>query len=130
MLNLILIRMLQILRTGDGLTSGSGCTNINECQDGSHNCHPNATCSDTSSGFTCSCKSGFTGNGQNCDDVDECAGSNECSPHAECTNTVGSYSCSCNAGYSGNHKSIFFVLNNLLTKSSLTFVLYDEFKHL
>ena len=38
-----------------------------ECVTGSHNCSANATCSDTESGFTCSCNSGYIGDGVTCE---------------------------------------------------------------
>ena len=38
---------------------------INECALGTHNCHANATCSNTFGGFYCKCKAGFTGDGIN-----------------------------------------------------------------
>ena len=43
-----------------------------ECVTGSHNCSVNATCSNTESGFTCSCNSGFNGDGVTCD-VEVCS---------------------------------------------------------
>ena len=40
---------------------------VDKCSDGSHDCHPNATCSaDTAGNFTCTCQPGFTGNGRQC----------------------------------------------------------------
>ena len=38
----------------------------NECTLGTHNCHNNATCSNTDGSFTCSCYTGYTGNGVTC----------------------------------------------------------------
>ena len=37
-----------------------------ECALGTHNCDNNAACSDTDSGFTCSCNNGFNGDGFHC----------------------------------------------------------------
>ena len=39
---------------------------IDECDRGSHNCHSNAACNNTEGGYNCSCKEGYTGDGQNC----------------------------------------------------------------
>ena len=39
------------------------CVNINECDLGTHNCHADATCTDTEGSFTCSCNPGFGGDG-------------------------------------------------------------------
>lgn len=59
-------------------------------------CHPYALCE----GLNCSCKAGFTGDGLNCSDIDECADSqtHNCSV-GTCENTVGSYICFCPRGY-------------------------------
>ena len=40
---------------------------VNECTANTHNCHPNADCTNTNGGFTCACKSGFSGSGTSCD---------------------------------------------------------------
>ncbi|XP_073256554.1 uncharacterized protein [Porites lutea] len=42
---------------------------VDKCSNGSHDCHPNATCwADTAGNFTCTCQPGFTGNGRQCYD--------------------------------------------------------------
>ncbi|KAI8500845.1 hypothetical protein Bbelb_216630 [Branchiostoma belcheri] len=53
--------------TGDGYT----CEDMDECAQGSHNCHANATCVNQDpinnpAGFTCTCKPGFEGDGITC----------------------------------------------------------------
>ncbi|XP_059215533.1 mucin-like protein [Centropristis striata] len=59
-------------------------------------CHKDAKCISTKQNFTCTCKSGFTGDGRNCTDIDECAELTTC-PNAkfECKNKPGSVDCFC-----------------------------------
>ncbi|XP_069811522.1 mucin-like protein [Dendropsophus ebraccatus] len=59
-------------------------------------CHVNADCIRSTSSYTCRCRLGFTGDGKNCSDIDECQSLYAC-PNAkfECMNTPGSYRCSC-----------------------------------
>ena len=102
---------------------------INECF--SKPCHIQATCTDTFGSFTCTCNTGYVGNGVVCAglcsyqllfllllfqrfcskkleyitlviDVDECTTLKPCHARATCTNTPGSFSCACNTGFSGN----------------------------
>ena len=77
--------------------------NVNECADNTHDCDVNASCDDTADGFTCSCNTGFTGDGETCVDIDECLLEiDDCDVNAVCSNTDGGFTCSCNTGYSGN----------------------------
>ena len=39
---------------------------VDECNEGSHNCHKNAQCADLIGSFNCSCKTGFSGDGIHC----------------------------------------------------------------
>ena len=41
-------------------------SDINECTNGTHNCHAAATCNNTEGSFTCACNPGWNGDGVNC----------------------------------------------------------------
>ncbi|XP_078594600.1 uncharacterized protein LOC144872399 [Branchiostoma floridae x Branchiostoma japonicum] len=76
---------------------------VDECADGTANCHSQATCTNTDGGFTCACIAGYTGDGVTCTDIDECAnGTHNCHDHVNCTNTEGSFNCVCIDGYDGD----------------------------
>ena len=51
-------------------------SDVDECVQGTRNCHTNATCSNTVGTFTCACNEGYTGDG-----VNTCAGMAEVSDH-------------------------------------------------
>ena len=107
---------------------------INECENGSHDCNENATCVNTAGHFKCSCNKGFKGDGKTCSGIiyvllynlvhvyklpsdfisfcivqlgiDECQdGSHDCNEDATCVNTAGHFNCSCNNGFSGDGKT-------------------------
>ncbi|XP_038069380.1 fibrillin-1-like isoform X2 [Patiria miniata] len=54
--------------------------------------------------FRCGpCPSGYQGDGENCQDIDECARRlDNCHADATCINTPGSYQCVCNPGFAGD----------------------------
>ena len=83
--------------------SGETCNDIDECTDDGDNCNVQATCINTSGSFTCSCDSGYSGDGVSCNDDDECTDNTDnCDTTATCTNIDGSFTCACNTGYSGD----------------------------
>ena len=78
------------------------CDNIDECAMGTDNCASDAACVDTDGSFTCTCNSGFEGDGTTCTDIDECSASTDnCASDATCANTHGSFTCTCNSGFEG-----------------------------
>jgi hypothetical protein len=84
------------------------CTEVDECSLGTHDCDPDATCTNVPPGsYTCTCNDGYEGDGKMCTEVDECSlGTYDCDPVATCTNTPpGSYTCTCNDGYEGDGKT-------------------------
>ncbi|XP_062319853.1 fibrillin-3-like [Osmerus eperlanus] len=55
-----------------------------------------ADCTSKGYSYSCKCKPGYTGDGLNCTDIDECLDPSACpSAKYECVNTVGSVRCSC-----------------------------------
>jgi len=82
----------------------SKCTDIDECAKKTDDCDANATCENEAGGFKCTCNDGYSGPGDQCDDVDECKGTNDCDANAQCANSDGSYACDCNDGFTGNGK--------------------------
>ncbi|XP_045596655.2 multiple epidermal growth factor-like domains protein 8 [Procambarus clarkii] len=70
------------------------CPDVDECKLLLHDCHPNATCSNTHPGFNCTCNRGFRGNGHDtCERTcfESCM-HGYCSGHPE-------YKCVCNLGW-------------------------------
>ncbi|XP_063051892.1 hemicentin-1-like [Engraulis encrasicolus] len=75
------------------------CSDIDECQDGSHLCRYTQVCQNTVGGYGCVCPRGYSsqGVGRPCIDIDECLQSP--SPCAfQCRNVPGSFRCLCPAG--------------------------------
>ena len=49
-----------------------GCVDVDECTAGTDNCDPNAVCINTAGGYTCTCNSGYSGDGTSCELVIMC----------------------------------------------------------
>ncbi|KXJ10132.1 Fibrillin-2 [Exaiptasia diaphana] len=79
---------------------------IDECSADYHMCDVNAQCINTEGSYTCTCKSGYTGDGRRCSDIDECSADyHMCDVNAKCINTDGSYTCTCKSGYPGDGRT-------------------------
>ncbi|XP_051915068.1 nidogen-2 isoform X31 [Hippocampus zosterae] len=78
-----------------------GAELVNPCYDGSHDCDTTAQCTPLEDkAFQCRCGTGYSGDGHNCQDIDECAeGLATCGAHSQCVNLPGSHRCRCQAGY-------------------------------
>ena len=48
------------------LNSFNPILDIDECSSNSHSCDANAVCNNTRGSYTCTCKAGYLGNGENC----------------------------------------------------------------
>uniref|UniRef100_A0A674C0U4 Nidogen 1 n=1 Tax=Salmo trutta TaxID=8032 RepID=A0A674C0U4_SALTR len=79
----------------------SGPPEQNPCFTGRHGCDTNAACRPGEGvQFTCECSTGFTGDGRQCYDIDECRETPEiCGSHAICNNQPGTFRCECVDGF-------------------------------
>jgi EGF domain/Collagen triple helix repeat (20 copies)/Calcium-binding EGF domain len=79
------------------------CQAVNDpCANGTNACDANASCRVTGpSTYSCTCKAGFSGDGQTCNPVNVCdAGFDPCGANGTCNNTgPGTYTCSCDEGH-------------------------------
>uniref|UniRef100_A0A4W3JHW1 Signal peptide, CUB and EGF-like domain-containing protein 3 n=1 Tax=Callorhinchus milii TaxID=7868 RepID=A0A4W3JHW1_CALMI len=83
-----------------GLVIGS---DVDECVEGTDNCHIDAICQNTPKFYKCICKSGYTGNGEQCEDIDECKDDYNGGCVHECINIPGNYRCTCYDGFKLAH---------------------------
>ncbi|XP_065198413.1 latent-transforming growth factor beta-binding protein 4-like isoform X2 [Sycon ciliatum] len=83
------------------VAADAGCFDVDECLTGVDNCSASARCVNQVGTFACFCNSGFTGDGVECQDINECdAGSHNCTgSNMQCENIVGGFSCRCADGY-------------------------------
>ncbi|XP_065195503.1 uncharacterized protein LOC135826830 [Sycon ciliatum] len=103
--------------------NGTACWNVNEClmsttataatatanvpmgtAQPAGPCHPDqAMCRDTDGSYHCQCQPGFSGNGVQCANVNECElGVHTCSVGRFCIDTMGGYGCGCVQGVVDN----------------------------
>ncbi|CAD6185210.1 unnamed protein product [Caenorhabditis auriculariae] len=91
------------------------CTIWHECQNGSYYseyrpCGQYSNCEVVDLNQRCNCLPGFTGDGYNCTDINECLNPASCSVNKGqgiCTNTPGSYSCACKEYYTGRNCELY-----------------------
>uniref|UniRef100_A0A8C3X2N9 Signal peptide, CUB and EGF-like domain-containing protein 1 n=1 Tax=Catagonus wagneri TaxID=51154 RepID=A0A8C3X2N9_9CETA len=85
------------------LAGGSGLpgpADVDECSEGTDDCHIDAICQNTPKSYKCLCKPGYKGEGRQCEDIDECENDyyNGGCVH-ECINIPGNYRCTCFDGF-------------------------------
>jgi hypothetical protein len=89
--------------SGTGYTGGSCQNDIDECAEGTDNCDPLVSCTNTPGSFTCGdCPAGYEGDGTVCTDIDECA-ANPC-VNGTCEGAsppATGFTCVCSSGWEG-----------------------------
>uniref|UniRef100_A0A8C9VFZ1 Signal peptide, CUB and EGF-like domain-containing protein 2 n=1 Tax=Scleropages formosus TaxID=113540 RepID=A0A8C9VFZ1_SCLFO len=73
--------------------------NVDECTEALDNCNIDAICQNTLKSYKCICKSGYTGDGKHCEDIDECETEYNGGCVHECINIPGNYRCTCYDGF-------------------------------
>lgn len=73
---------------------------VDECSEGTDDCHIDAICQNTPKSYKCLCKPGYKGEGRQCEDIDECENDyyNGGCVH-DCINIPGNYRCTCFDGF-------------------------------
>uniref|UniRef100_A0A8B9DGR0 Signal peptide, CUB and EGF-like domain-containing protein 3 n=1 Tax=Anser cygnoides TaxID=8845 RepID=A0A8B9DGR0_ANSCY len=79
--------------------ASSPFADVDECVEGTDSCHIDAICQNTPKSYKCICKSGYTGDGKHCKDVDECEREDNAGCVHECVNIPGNYRCTCYDGF-------------------------------
>ncbi|XP_007885762.1 signal peptide, CUB and EGF-like domain-containing protein 2 isoform X5 [Callorhinchus milii] len=77
----------------------AGIQDVDECSEGTDDCHVDAICQNTQTLFKCTCKPGYKGDGKKCEDIDECDNEHNGDCVHECINIPGNYRCTCYDGF-------------------------------
>ena len=91
------------------------CQDIDECLSG-HNCDQNSTCVNSLGSFTCSCNSGYFGDGKTCEKGD-CT-DDVCSFNEECVSPT-KLDCRCITGFERNVSQICVDVDECLTDTEI-----------
>uniref|UniRef100_A0A3B4CHH8 Signal peptide, CUB and EGF-like domain-containing protein 2 n=1 Tax=Pygocentrus nattereri TaxID=42514 RepID=A0A3B4CHH8_PYGNA len=92
------------LLIGNALVFAAGLgAGVDQCADGSDACHIDAICQNTPTSYKCTCRPGFRGDGEHCEDIDECDSEHNGGCVHECNNIPGNYRCTCHDGFSLAH---------------------------
>ena len=70
-----------------------------ECYDGSATCGDNSVCVNTCEGYTCACAEGYTGDGYECCDANQCDEYDACPANSDCVDECIGHKCVCHDGY-------------------------------
>ncbi|XP_072322604.1 signal peptide, CUB and EGF-like domain-containing protein 2 isoform X10 [Scyliorhinus torazame] len=87
-----------LLNTRESSTS-AGILDVDECTEGTDDCHIDAICQNTYMSYKCTCKPGDKGDGKKCEDIDECDNEHNGGCVHECINIPGNYRCTCYDGF-------------------------------
>ncbi|XP_067902984.1 signal peptide, CUB and EGF-like domain-containing protein 2 [Heterodontus francisci] len=80
-------------------SASAGILDIDECTEGTDDCHIDAICQNTQMSYKCMCKPGYKGDGKKCEDIDECDNEYNGGCVHECINIPGNYRCTCYDGF-------------------------------
>ncbi|XP_072448400.1 signal peptide, CUB and EGF-like domain-containing protein 2 isoform X7 [Chiloscyllium punctatum] len=80
-------------------SASAGILDIDECTEGTDDCHIDAICQNTQMLYKCTCKFGYKGDGKKCEDIDECDNEYNGGCVHECINIPGNYRCTCYDGF-------------------------------